>query len=268
MATKTRTTRPTVFAALEGQWNELAASTQLRARIRTWAERSPALADYSDGHQLVEDASRDRELLEGVARLAAEDSVAMTATLVALLPRLVYLANIGGNARSTTGETSLDYDDRCAMVVSIAHEVVLRCHPDDGSTSWYDRRLWSNISKRYRRWVEQQRASLNAAAERLGEMSITGTAESISGEVGQRLAAAFTIEPDCFEHDEAALAELCQWVADRASVDLGTARLIVMTRAGGVPIEALVEAEGASAPTIRQRRLRAEQRLATALAAA
>ena len=257
-----QTPESAVFATIRKQWDSTAGRHRTVTRIAEWAATQPVLAPYRDGRSLVKAAARDRTVLEAISSFASDDDLAMLATLSALLPRLAHLVDIG---------EELELEEREATLVAIAHETILVCRPGDGSTSWYDRRLWGNISKRYRRWVDRQRSPVDATAARLGVMSIV-EADNPGGVDGEHIEpigrAMSIVGVDELGSDEVtALAELCDWVAEQAAVDAVTARLIVLTRAGGVPIETLVDAGGAGAQTLRRRRLRAEQRLADRLGA-
>ena len=264
MATRTcrptRRTHPidsTVFAGLRAQWDTMATSRRFRSQLQEWSTRHPVLEVFADGEDLMAVAPKDRDVLEALAAEAVDDEMAMTATLVALLPRLAHMVK----KHTWTG---LDIDDRCAAVMAIAHETVVKCRPGTAS-SWYDRRLWCNISKRYNRYVDDYLSHTDAIADHLGALATDTSLEFGYHDAGVAPALADHVDPVGTDFE---LAELCDWVATRARVDLDTARLIVLTRAGGVPVEDLVGSEGLSAQSLRRRRLRAEKRLATALAAA
>lgn len=248
-----------LFAALNDQWAELATSRDLAAQLNGWATRHPVLGGIDNGHQLMTvlhdvhaDQQLRRSLLEAVASDADRNDLGMTVTLMALLPRLASLVNRTAH---------IDLDDRCATVLAIAHDVVLRCRPGT-ARSWYDRRLWCNISKRYYRWVRRQ--GPGAGADLIEIIPIAGAdgTDLYHPEVVDAMA----VKPDS-TGEEFQLAELCDWVAAKARVDLGTARLVVLSRAGGVPIEDLIDSDATKLHSARRRRLRAERRLAEALTA-
>lgn len=254
--------RSALFAALNDQWAELATSRDLTAQLNGWATRHPVLVGFASGEQLMavlHDVQADQELrrslLEAVAAEADQYDLAMTTTLMALLPRLASLVNRTAH---------IDLDDRCATVLAIAHDVVLRCRPGT-ARSWYERRLWCNISKRYYRWVRRQCPRADRDSELIEVLSITG----VEGDVdvyNPEVVDAMAVKPDPVG-EQFQLAELCDWVAKRARVDLGTARLVVLSRAGGVPIEDLIDCDTTKLHSARRRRLRAERRLAEALSA-
>ena len=240
------------FATMRSQWNELGASRLFRRHLADWATRHPVL-DYRDGHDLIDaalnsDEINRRSILEALATEAVDDDLAMTATLHALLPRLVFLVN-------RTNRTRLDLNDRCATVLEIASEMILTCRPGT-ATSWYDRRLWCNISKRFGRYINAQIAADDLTPFHFEDDSATKNVRD-----------ALIVEPDPMGTDMR-LAELCDWVSERAAVDMDTARLVVLTRAGGVSVDDVLGSGSGSAHSLRQRRLRAEQRLANALTAA
>ena len=137
------------------------------------------------------------------------------------------------------------------MALTIAGETIASCIPGTASTP-YDIRLWSNTRKRFWRHV-------NAHLRRARHLELTDPrllvdqADPADATAGR-----------CGDDD---ISELCEWVAERAALDLGTARLIVLTRVGGVAVEDLVDIEGWCAQTLWKRRKRAERRLEQALAA-
>jgi len=255
-----------VFAGLVAEWGSVAASRQFRTRLREWATAHPAL-DYPEGTHLLDAAlNGDDEtrcaILEALAKLAPVDELAMRTAIQALLPRLVYLVN-------RTNRSPIDIDDRAATVMVIAHETLVGCQPGTAGTQ-YDLRIWSNIRKRFIRHLDAVDRSLDAESERFGLMAVSGGDQTDSHSwtaLDSAMQSALAHEPESISN-AMELAELCDWVAARARIDLGTARLVVLTRAGGVPVEDLIGSEGASSQSIRRRRLRAEKRLATALAVA
>ena len=59
--------------------------------------------------------------------------------------------------------------------------------------------------------------------------------------------------------------DLVEWVRRHGRVGENAARLVVMTRAGGVAVEKLAAAQGVDPQTLRQRRLRTERRVRQSL---
>ena len=242
------------FRLLLADWETQSTSRRYRRRLRQWARREPALA--VDAPQALIEATnfyakgnheQDRAcaVLEALARLSqAGDELATLTILRILVPRLTVLVD-------QYHRPDLDVDDRSAMALTIAGETVARCVPGTASTP-YDFRLWSNIRKRFGRHVSAhcRRSSRLDLVEPTVLVDRADTARQHSDRV---------VDDD--------IGELCGWVAERAALDLGTARLIVLTRVGGVAVEDLVDIEGWCAQTLWKRRKRAERRLETALSA-
>lgn len=67
--------------------------------------------------------------------------------------------------------------------------------------------------------------------------------------------------PSESEHVE----QLVEWVRERARVRDDAARLVVMTRVAGVPVEELAYGQQVDPQTLRQRRLRTERRVRQSL---
>jgi hypothetical protein len=73
-------------------------------------------------------------------------------------------------------------------------------------------------------------------------------------------------EPDAANWDEEGrLEELVEWVRERGRLRDEAARLVVLTRAGGVSVDELAAVTHVHPQTMRQQRLRAEQRLRRSL---
>jgi hypothetical protein len=214
--------------------------------LRRWGAEEAALR-LGDGNEVVA-AGRSRhqaracEVLEALARLAqAGDELAMRTAVQIFLPRLAALVD-------TYWRRGLDPEERAAMVAAIAGEEVARCVPGEARTP-FDFRLWSNIRRRFGRQV----AAHGRAVDRL----VLAEEAELERSAGDRH------QPDVDERD---LVALCWWVAELASVDHATARLIVLTRAAGVEIADLATAENLTPATLRKRRSRAEAKLRSALA--
>jgi len=76
-------------------------------------------------------------------------------------------------------------------------------------------------------------------------------------------------DPETASRDEEGrLEELVEWVRERGRLRDETARLIVLTRAGGVSVDELAAVTHTHPQTMRQQRLRAEQRLRRSLSIA
>ncbi len=242
-----------VFRLLLADWDRQKETRLYRTRLRQWARSEPAL-DVAHGEELIaatnfyakgnEEQDRACAVLEALARMSQTgDDLATLTILRALMARLTILAD-------RYGRPDLDGGERAAMVLMIASETVATCVPGTATTP-YDFRLWSNIRRRLGRHIA-------AHSRRVDHLDLTDpfSLADHPGTVGREF-------PVVDDH----IGELCEWVAERAELDLGTARLIVLTRVGGVAVEDLVDIEGWCAQTLWKRRKRAERRLAQALAA-
>jgi hypothetical protein len=70
------------------------------------------------------------------------------------------------------------------------------------------------------------------------------------------------------DDEERRLEQLVEWVRERGRLREDAARLVVLTRAGGVTVHELAGARNVEPQTLRQQRLRAEQRLRRSLSLA
>jgi hypothetical protein len=231
-----------VFRALVADWDRVAVSRRYRRQLSGWARSEQALG-VVDGHALVRAGrSRDQRLacdvLEALARLAQSgEDLALRSAVQVLLPRLSSIAD-------SYWRPGLDAEERAAMVIAVANEEIVRCRPGTAGTP-FDFRLWSNIRKRFGRQV--------AADDRASHhLVLADTAEL------DRAAGATDLD---LEPDQAALA---RWVVERAGVDARTARMIVLTRIGGVAVHEL-SGPGRTPDALRKRRARAEAKLRRAL---
>lgn len=252
-----------VFSALLAEWDAFATCRTVRERLRIWSARHDPL-NYESGSQLLDaalngdDATRC-SILEALAIEAPLDQIAMRLTIQALLPRLVHLVN-------RSNRSPVDIDDRAGTIMVIAHETVARTHPGTATTR-YDLRLWSNIRKRYIRFLDSVDRSLEPDSHRLGMFGVISDSDPTRTWTGlhQRICRSLSANtPPWSESFE--LAELINWVAETAEVDEHMAQLVVGSRALGLPIKDLGGDESLSAQSLRQRRLRAERRLYVALA--
>jgi DNA-directed RNA polymerase specialized sigma24 family protein len=75
-------------------------------------------------------------------------------------------------------------------------------------------------------------------------------------------------EVELLPSEEQRLDHLVAWVQERAQLRPDSARLVVLTRAGGFSVDELAAVESVDPQTLRQRRLRAERRVRQGLSLA
>lgn len=230
-----------VIRDLNDEWRQLAVSRRLRARLDAWAAADPVLA-FDDPNELVAaaarrvDGQRSCAVLDGLVARSASDALALRVAVQAMLGRWCALID-----RLSRGD---DLDEVAALVVTVGTEMILACRPDTARTP-LDMRLWSNTRRKVLRILKRERARPE---------DLTEQAELDRHDVQASTA--------WRGHD---LEELLSWVAARAELDMGTARLVVLTRVSGVPLSEIAAHTGVAAATLRQRRHRAERRLAAAI---
>lgn len=242
-----------VIRALRADWETIARSRPYRRALSEWAGTHRALAGLGDGVAVVAQALNGHEdqrleIFEALGTVVVVDDVvddlALRTLLHALLPRVVALLN-------RSHHTGIDIEDRADQLLLIAGETIRSCRPDTAGTN-YDFRLWSNMRRSFVRWCAAQQRQPDTDR---WERSIDDYAAELHPE----------LQDEFSPSEDHQLADLCSWVAAEARINLSTARLIVLTRAGGVPLEAVIS--GLSAGTARKRRSRGEQRLGAALVA-
>jgi hypothetical protein len=229
-----------VICRLEAEWFEIAGSEWLRRRLRIWGAEDPRLA-FEDGYQLVEAAQsreasswteRDQVLTAVLARFQ-DDPVARRVALQIVLPQVKSLIN---------GLRGWDVEERAALVVAETVEVLAYCAAEPAGTP-----------PSFRVFTNTRRRTLRAAIRHRSEPTVL---------VGDLTHLADTETPETFPGDEQQqLDELVEWVRDKGRLREDAARLVVLTRAGGVSVNELAAITEASPQTMRQQRLRAEKRL-------
>jgi DNA-directed RNA polymerase specialized sigma24 family protein len=230
---------------LEQEWRTLAVSRRYRQRLRCWASDHEVL-DAPDGVALIKAVRwvAEAPALEALAELAVHDDLALRTAIQILLPRLAALAY-------RCSEQGEDGDEALAQLIELATYFIRTCAPGTAGTP-YDFRLWSNIRRAF---VRRARAARVAAADEsldaLNEEDVDALLVDTTARVG-----------------DLDLQGLAEWVADMANVSLDTATLIALTRAGGIVLQDIAEAEGVASDRLRQRRMRAERKLASALSLA
>lgn len=233
-----------VIRCLEAEWRVMAGSSWLRRRLQAWAAEDPRLA-FDDGHSLVATAQRrdvtdwaDRDrVLAALLDRFVHDPVAQRVALQVVLPGIKSLID---------DLRGWDVEERAARVVAIAMDVLAHCaaEPAESAPSF---RVFANTRRRALRAAIRDRSEPLLLVDDLAHFEDAGSREAVNGDEHQRLE------------------DLVQWVRDQGRLREETARLVVLTRAGGVSIEELAASLSAKPQTLRRQRLRAEQRLRASL---
>jgi hypothetical protein len=236
-----------VIRRLEADWRLIAGSWWFRRRLQTWAATDPRLA-FDDGHSLVAEAQRrdvtnwaDRDqVLAALLDRFNDDPVARRVALQVVLPGVKSLID---------GIRGWDVEERAARVVTTALEVLAHCAVEPAGTP-----------PSFRVFANTRRRALRAAIrDRSEPVVLTDDFSHFDDASG----------PDAARWDEEGrLEELVAWVRERGRLRDETARLVVLTRAGGVTVDELAAVTHIHPQTIRQQRLRAEQRLRRSLSLA
>lgn len=246
----------TLFDLLEREWPQLERSLSARSALRRWGSEDPAL-DFDHLGDLVAfagganarrgDGATD-PVLAALARRAASEDLAARVLLQLLLPGLKALARryqwMGGA------------EEAAAAVVVAAYERI-RSYPIERRPS----RIAVNV-------VEDTRSHLWRRAQREGLEAPAAAAGNPGLEVGERCD---LVDPGASVEERACeqeLPELLAWALAEGHLSQEAVELIAQTRAHEVPIDELCQLTGQSAQTVRRRRLRAENQLRAAVAAA
>jgi hypothetical protein len=229
-----------VIRRLESEWGEIAESPRLCERLREWATEDPRLA-FENGIELVEAAQsrevsrwseRDRVLAALLERFE-DDPLARRLSLQIVLPQVKSLINrIRG----------WDTEERAARVVATAVDVLAHCAAEPAGTT-PNFRVFANTRRRILRAAIHDRDEPLVLSADFGQVE-----DSTPPERGSR-------------EEQQHLSELIDWVREKGRLREETARLVVLTRAGGVSVSELAEARRVSPQTMRRQRLRAEQQL-------
>jgi hypothetical protein len=229
-----------VIRLLESDWSEIAESPRLCERLGEWAVEDPRLA-FENGSDLVNAAQsrevsrwsdRDRVLAALLERYE-KDPLARRLALQIVLPQVKGLIN---------GIRGWDTEERAARVVATAVEVLARCAAEPANAT-PDFRVFANTRRRI------LRAAIRDRTEPLVfSADFTQVGDSTPLEAGS---------PEETQH----LNELIDWVREKGRIREETARLVVLTRVGGISVSELAESRRVSPQTMRRQRLRAEQRL-------
>jgi hypothetical protein len=231
---------------LDAEWRVLAQSRWLQQRLRCWAASDSRL-DFVDGEELVEAAQRrdvvrwsERDqVLAALLERVPREALAQRVALQVVLPSVKSLIN---------GIRGWDVDERAARVVATALDVIAWCAAEPAGTP-PSFRIYANTRRRVLRTAIRDRSEPVVFVDDYGGID--------EGDV------------DLGEPSEARrLEQLVAWVQERGRLSPDSARLVVLTRAGGFSVDELADVETLDPHTLRQRRLRAEQRVRQGLSLA
>ncbi len=224
---------------LEAEWRVLSGSRLLRDRLLVWGTEDQRLA-FDDGDQLVAAAQshdvssrgeRD-QILAALLERSAGDALARRVALQVLLPGVKSLID---------GIRGWDVEERAARVVGTAVDVLAWCAVELAGTP-PSFRVYANTRRRVSRSAVRDRSvpvvfvADYSHLETRDDMPVAGD------------------ETERFD-------ELVAWVRRHGRVREDAARLVVLTRAGGVSVDEPAAVGGVDPHTLRQRRLRAERRV-------
>ena len=236
-----------VIRRLEAEWRVIANSWWFRRRLQAWAATDPRLA-FDDGHSLVAEAQRrdvsswaDRDrVLAALLDRFEDDPIARRVALQVVLPGVKSLID---------GIRGWDVEERAARVVTTALEVLAHCAVEPAGTP-PSFRVFANTRRRALRAAIRDRSEPVVLIDDFTDFEGASEPESAGWD------------------EEARLEELVEWVRERGQLRDVTARLVVLTRAGGVSVDELAAVTHVHPQTIRQQRLRAEHRLRRSLSLA
>ena len=231
---------------LDAEWRVLAQSRWLRERVRGWASSDSRL-DFADGADLLEAAQRRDEVtwserdrvLAALLERVPQEALAQRVALQVVLPGLKSLI---------IGIRGWDVEERAARVVATALDVISWCAAEPAGTP-PSFRIYTNTRRRVLRTAIRDRSEPVLFVD-----DYTGFDESD--------------EVELLPSEEQRLDRLVAWVQERGQLRPDAARLVVLTRAGGFSVDELAAVESVDPQTLRQRRLRAEQRVRQSLSLA
>ena len=237
-------TQPTIIDHLDREWDELVRRGIADEALARWRRRKPALDFATVGDLVAALADRDRDpeshndILAALLELAPGDQLAARLVLHRFAPYL---------KRFVADHDPFDAEEWVALLVASAYEAICSYRAEDGPSH-----ATANLTR------EIRRSALAAlAGRRRADRELTEDPGVLAA------------EPSASHHDpfmSVDLRDFLAWAVRRRLVDQRTVDLVVQTRVGGVSVAALAAAGRECAATLRQRRWRAERRLAVALA--
>lgn len=234
------THRTNVIDVLEDEWEELVRSSRLADALRAWAADDPAL-HFDSPAALVETAeNRHRPgdadvVLAALARRAGTDDLAARFLLQLVLPGCKRMLRLYGRH---------DPEEWAALVVSTMWDCI-RHYPIDRRPERVAANLLLDARQRVIRAVRRHRPT--APLHRLPEHDLPAVAPG----------------PGPAAEAVSAVGEAVR----RGRVDLDDARLVVLTRLGGVTVAEVARHARTGEQTVRRRRHRTEARLRAVVAA-
>ena len=242
----TRAADSELIRRLDAEWRMLAQSRWLQERVRCWASSDSRL-NFADGEELVEVAQRrdvvtwsERDqVLAALLERVPQEALAQRVALQVVLPGLKSLIN---------GIRGWDVDERTARVVATALDVISGCASEPAGTP-PSFRIYTNTRRRVLRTAIRDRSE--------PVLFVNDYAGLDEGD-----------EVELLPSEEQRLDRLVAWVQERGELRPDAARLVVLTRAGGFSVDELAAIESVDPQTLRQRRLRAEQRVRQSLSLA
>lgn len=228
---------------LDTEWRVLAGSRLMRGRLRSWATADERLV-FDNVDQLVVAAQRrdvaswaDRDkVLAALLERATNDALARRVALQVVLPGVKSLIN---------GIRGWDVEERAARVVATALDVISWCATEPAGTP-PSFRIYANTRRRVLRAAVRARSEPVMFIDDYSNFEASDDTPDRKTEVQQ-------------------IDELVEWVRLRARVQDDAARLVVMTRVAGVPVDEVAVAQEVDPQTLRQHRLRTERRLRQSL---
>lgn len=242
----TRAADSELIRRLDAEWRVLAQSRWLRERLQRWASSDSRL-DFAGGEELVEAAQRrdavtwserDQVLAALLARVPQE-ALAQRVALQVVLPGLKSLID---------GIRGWDVEERATRVVATAIDVISWCASEPAGTR-PSFRIYTNTRRRVLRTAIRDRSEPVLFVDDYAGLDKGDEVEPLSSE-------------------EQRLDRLVAWVQERGRLRPDSARLVVLTRAGGFSVDELAAIERVDPHTLRQRRLRAERRVRQGLSLA
>jgi hypothetical protein len=224
---------------LEAEWRVLARSRRLHHRLQAWGANDDRLA-FDDGDQLMTAAQRRNasswterdQVLTALLERADNDVMARRVALQVVLPGVKSLID---------GIRGWDVEERAARVVATTVEVLAWCAAEPAGTP-PSFRVYANTRRRILRSAVRHRAEPVVFVD---DYAYLETRDDPPHDIS---------DADGFDH-------LIEWVKRHGRIREDAARLVVLTRTGGVSVEELASAHNIDPQTLRQRRLRAERRV-------
>jgi hypothetical protein len=233
-----------VIDRLEAEWRELCCRGALDEALVSWRRQEPSLAfaNVDEIVQVLADRSANGEIhdrvLRPLLRLAPEDPLAARLVLIRFLPCLKKMAGWG---------EQFGRDEWTTLLVSHPYEVIAT-YPLERRPS----RIAANIA-----WDVRKNAcrALRTRHRQTAELSSCGRLRTCDRDPAAEEALARVEDAD----------ELSRAI-DGAAIDPQVVELLVLTRAGGMTVEAVAADRCEPSARLRQRRWRAERRMAAVLA--